>query len=587
MGSRPRLRAFGVAAGIALIFLLATRQLGSDMYSTQPAYRNQVSAFLEGRLALHPSPSALAHDLAWSPSGAGVQQVWGLGVPMWLTPFELVTRLVGQGPFPERVALWFWMTLTFFVLIRAFRRDDEPWWIGGGSVLIVGVLPAFVTMMRGRIGVYEEAAAYAYSAAAILLGGLVAFSRKPTRNRYLLLLLAAGLTGLIRPTVWFYGFATAAIATAVYVKHAGKKVLPILALGAALFVVGGATLYATNKARFGRGSEFGHSLNIEALHGNVYATRFSYPFQRVGLIESSIELIGAMFGRPMGTHHEWYTEDLHVGQSETVRWREYYFTTFSWPYLPLILSGLVLGALAWRKRREERWLLTWAVLGASPLVWFYLHSPSMSSRYLLDLAPAIAALLVIVWRYGAQWMIERTLPRIVAPLILIALWGTAVITGESRGKPVNGRTDRDGARRTAYLPGLMDAVVPQAPAVYDITDPKLETYLDHDGIPPQLYLNGTGWWRPSGRTAPTITLYVSDPKLVEVEVEPADAQVQAKIDLEHLTLVETVPAEKGATLRFAVPDGLTGLHVLFLAFGPDSWINRTKTEIVLRRVRTR
>ncbi|MBA3461253.1 MAG: hypothetical protein H0T46_14915 [Deltaproteobacteria bacterium] len=586
MPSRPRLRALGVAAGIALIFLLATRQLGSDMYSTQPAYRNQVSAFLEGRLAMHPSPGALAHDLAWSPSGAGVQQVWGLGVPMWLTPFDLVARLVGQGPFPERVALWFWMTLTLFVLIRAFRREGEPWWIGGGGVLIVGLLPALVTMFRGRVGVYEEAAAYAYTAAAILLGGVVAFARNPTRNRYLILLLAAGLTGLIRPTVWFYGFATAAIATVIYLQHAGKKALPILALGAVLFVAGGATLYATNVARFGGGSEFGHSLNIEALHGNVYATRFSYPFQRVGLVEAGVELVGGLFGRPTGQHHVYYSSDLHVGQSATPRWREYYFTAYSWPYLPLLIAGLSLGVHAWRKRRDERWIAVWAVIGAAPLLWFYLRSPSLSSRYQLDLGPAFAALLVVVWRYGAQWMLERK-HRIVAPLLLVALWSTAVLTGESRGKGALGRTDREGARRTAYRPGLMTAATPEPPAIYDIADPKLETYLDHDGRPPELYLNGTGWWRPSGSVAPTVTLYISDPKVLEVEVEPADAQVQAKIDLVHLTLVETMPNEKGAKLRFAVPDGMTGLHVLFLAFGPDTWIARPKTEIVLRRVRTR
>ena len=54
--------------------------------------------------------------------------------------------------------------------------------------MIAGLLPAFVTMLRGRLGVYEEAAIYAYGAAMILLGGLVLLGRAPTRSRYLVLL---------------------------------------------------------------------------------------------------------------------------------------------------------------------------------------------------------------------------------------------------------------------------------------------------------------------------------------------------------------------------------------------------------------
>jgi hypothetical protein len=52
----------------------------------------------------------------------------------------------------------------------------------------------------------------------MLLGGVVLFVRAPTRTRYLVLLAAAGLTGLIRPTVWFYGLGTAVVATAIAVS---------------------------------------------------------------------------------------------------------------------------------------------------------------------------------------------------------------------------------------------------------------------------------------------------------------------------------------------------------------------------------
>ncbi len=579
-----RARAAGTAIVVALVFLLATRQLGCRAYSASGAYRAQVDAFLAGRVALSPSPDAIAHDLAWTPGG--VQQVWGLGVPLWQTPFELLARSIGQDPFPDRIAMLAWFALAVFVLFRAFRREGEAWWVGCGSVLITAFLPAFVTMVRGRMGVYEEASFYAYSAALMLLGGLIAFVRAPSRNRYLVLLLAAGLTGLVRPTVWFYGLGTAVLATAIYVRAQGRRILPMVALGIGLFIAGGAALYATNAARFGRGSEFGHRLNIESLSGNIVATRFSYPFERVGWLEASTELVGSLFGRPeRNATRGFYERDLHIGQSDVVRWREYYFTTFSWPYLPVLLGGLLIGVLAWKRREEERWLVAWTILGGLPLAVFYLHSPSISSRYELDLAPAIAALLVIAWRGGARWLLARR-RGVVASVLLIVLWLAAIVTSKTRGRIAADLLDRDTAAaalsRTEPRPH-------ELPGEYALSDPQLESYLDADGKPPELYLNGSGWDRSTGRVAPAMQLYLNDPTFVEVEVEPAGAEVRVAIGLVHLTLASTEPTERGARLHFTLPKGATlpGLQVAFLAFGPDRELDRPQTDVVLRRVRWR
>ena len=576
MAPGTRLRALGVAVVTAAVFLIATRQIGCrGAYSASPAYPAQVDAFLAGQLALSTSPDALAHDLVWT--DCGVQQVWGLGVPLWQTPFELAARAIGQGPFPDRIALLVWITLAWFVLARAFRKDDEPWWLGGGAVLIAALLPAFVAMMRGRMGVYEEAAAYAYTASVMLLGGLVVFARAPSRWRYVVLVAAAGLTGLIRPTVWFYGIGTAALATIIYVRAQGKRALPAIAIGAALFVAGGGALYATNAARFGAGSEFGHRINLEALPGNLVATRFSYPFERAGLVEAGVELAGSLFGRPeRNASRLFYDRELHVGQSDLPRWREYYFTTFSWPYLPLILAGLALGALAWRTKRDERWLAAWAVIGGAPLVWFYLRSPSMSSRYQLDLAPAIVALLVIAWYGAARWAIARRRGTF-APAILGALWLTAIVSTKLRGHVGNDVVDR----RTATL--QRDAIsrslerLHPLPAEYTVTSPE----IDRDGIGDELYLNGAGWNAKTGRVRPGLFFFVEDPQFIEVEVEPADAEVRANLGRDHLAIAERT----GGRIRFAVPADAHGLQVAFFAFGPDTLIDRDETDIVLRRVR--
>ena len=42
--------------------------------------------------------------------------------------------------------------------------------------------------------------------------------------------------------------------------------------------------------------------------------------------------------------------------------REYYFTTYTWVYVPLILLGIVLCAIAWLRFRKPPW-------GRGPDVW--------------------------------------------------------------------------------------------------------------------------------------------------------------------------------------------------------------------------
>lgn len=596
-----RLRALGVAALVAFGLLIGFRQLGAQgAYSAHGTYRAQVDAFLAGRLALTEAPEGLAHDLAWTP--AGVQQVWGLGVPAWLTPFELGARAVGAGPFPDRVALGLWLALMIFVLLRAFRaREDEPWWLGAGSVLLTALLPALVTMLRGRLGVYEEAAAYGYGAATILLGGVVLLARFPSGNRYVLLLLAAGLTGLIRPTVWCYGLATAVIATVIYLRAHGHRTLPIVALGLAAFVAGGSILYTTNAQRFGAGTEFGHRQNLQSLAGNIYATRFSYPFQRAPLGAAALELAGATFDRPETSATKgFYNRGLHRGEADILRWREYYFTTYSWPYVPLLLAGIVFGVLALRRRRARPdtvapYLLAWAVIAAAPLVVFYLRAPFLSSRYLLDLAPAFAALLVIAWRAGALWVTSRGRGAL-ASGVLVALWATALTTSKARGRVAADPTDRVTAAASASTLAWPVLVPRTLPALYELAEPSWIASAT-EPRPHGLYLNGIGWDPATGRVPPATHFFVDDPRFLELDVD-VDGPMGGEVDwaatvrvatgLQHLRLAKIDSAERGWRLRFEPTTSLApGLHVVFVAFGPDTQLDRPYSGFVLRRVRWR
>jgi hypothetical protein len=497
LASGSRLRSLAVAAVTAALLLVVTRQLGpGGCHAPHGYYRAQVDAFLGGRLALTEHPDGLVHDLAWTESG--VQQVWGLGAPAWQTPFEAAGRAVGVSPVPDRIAMLAWLALMIYALHRGFRRRDrEPWWVSAGTVVIAALLPGFVALLRGKLGVYEEAALYAYSAAMMMLGGLACFVRRPTAAGYVLLVGLAGLGGLFRPTVWFYGAATLVVATIVWVHHVrarasvatttrgpgpgagGGRWARAVALGVALFVAGGGLLYATNARRFGRGAEFGHRLNLHSLPGNIMATRFGYPFERASAGQAAAELFGGLFDRPeQRSKRGFYQTGLHLGQQPIPRWREYYFSTYSWPYAPLLVAGLVLAALAWRRRIDAdpaaRWLGPWALLGLLPLLIFYLWSPAISSRYQLDLAPGFVALLAIAWRSFARYARAG-----VAITALLLAWGGAVATSKvtrprTGGGPVSAATAAEAAYRISRpLPAAR-----ALPAGHDADDPAWGTHSD-------------------------------------------------------------------------------------------------------------
>jgi hypothetical protein len=471
-----RVRAVAIGALLAAALLVAGRQITlHGWYAASGAYRAQVDALLAGRTALSDAPEAIQHDLAWTEHG--VQQVWGLGVPLWQLPFEVVGRVVGLRPFPDRIALAAWLALAFAALIRAWWRRDEPW-LGAGCVLIAGLLPPVVTLVRGRLGVYEEAALYSYAAAMILLSGAARVMEGRCRVRYWIVLAAAGASGFIRPTVWFYGLATAIVLSVAWLAAHGRRGIATVAIGAALFAAGGAALYASNAQRFGAGLEFGHRLNLEGLPGNLYATRFSHPAERTSFASAAAEELGALFDRPdKHVRTTFYGRNLHVGQAPIVGWREYYFTTFTWGYVPLLLAGVVLGVLAWRRRDRagpERWLVSWAALAGVPLFIFYLHAPSMSSRYQLDLAPAFVALLLVAWRAFARRARVR-----IAIGVLAAAWLTSIVlarTAEPRSADPVGRAEAE--RAMLAITAVTSYEGRKLPAAYDLTDPWVAADMD-------------------------------------------------------------------------------------------------------------
>jgi hypothetical protein len=650
---RKRALIYAALLGLAVMWLTGAIPRWGQWYSEQPIYRAQAHALLAGRFALSHDPAGLGLDLAWI--DGGVQQVWGLGVPLWLALWEAIGRVIRLTPFPDRLAMLFGVVAMMYVLVRAWLGPGgERSHASRGALLFTALLPGVLTMLRGRVAVYEEAEAYAYGAAMLLLGGVIMMVRRPSTVRYVLLLAFAGATGLIRPTVWFYGAAAAVIATALYIRHRGavRASLGAVALAWGLFLAGGAALYASNAARFGAGGEFGHRVNLGAL----YVTRFANPYEAVPAWTAARELAGGMFTRPeLSAHRGFYDAGIHAGQASTPRWREYYFTTYTWPYAPLLLAGLALGVVAWwparriapgrtgtgdPRWRETRWLVAWAVLGGAPLVVFYLHSPSISSRYYLDLGPAIAVLIVTAWRHAAAALGRGWLGGLAFAgwvlFWLVSMRGARVDRGYLA--PV-GMTAAVASMNRVLDPPATGWQIPDA---YDLADPWLPGSLgerwwcrcwldpagaqacDHTGLapgdgvervpgdrprlieaaretcppevdawlaPPALWGNGPDWDTATGAVAAATYLFVDDPAYVEVEVGPAGPgfapAVRARIQREELALVAAASTARGARLVFAGPRTARyrhGVQLLFLAFGPPDRIDRPTSGYSLLRV---
>ncbi|HEY4242101.1 MAG TPA: hypothetical protein VGM88_19920 [Kofleriaceae bacterium] len=494
--TRRRALLWAALLGLAFVWFTGLIPRWGQWYSEQPYYRAQVHALFDGHLALTDRPEGVTHDVAWI--DGGVQHVWGLGVPLWMSIFEGIGRVIHVSPFPDRVAMLAGIILALYVALRMwFGPGGDRTRASIGAFLIVAFLPGLVAMLRGRVAVYEEADTYAYGCAVLLAGGVMMMIRRPSRARYLLLVAFAGATGLVRPTVWFYGLAATGLATVLWIQYRGsvRRALAVVALGGALFTAGGGALYATNWLRFGAGTEFGHRLNLEDLPGNLYATRFAYPFEHEPIASAAKELAGAMFGEPeehARVGNFYYDKKLARWQSPTARWREYYFTAYTWTYVPLVLVGALLVGFAWlrvrRPRvargpdldRETRWLGAWALLGGLPLLAFYLHSPSVSSRYYLDVGPTFAILVATTWRYVSVRIERRgAVLGTVAFVVFVAWWARETEAFRTR------RMWLSPVRAPAAYVSMMDVVDPPigprgVPDAYDIDDPWVARYIGGD-----------------------------------------------------------------------------------------------------------
>jgi len=596
----------GVAVYYAVLYTLSVlvcSRLLTDWgrwYLQNPWLSAQADAFLHGRLALSHTPRDLDFDLAWAE--CGVHQVWGLGIPLWQLPFELMGRIFGHKGFPEILAFGVAVGLTGWFVIRTWLRNQSLSSLSDRVrlldslpnirvILTLLLFPGFIVVLKSRFAIWEVPIAYLYLYALWLISMLIAFSRKPRTLTYLLICGAAGFGPLIRPTVLAYGMATVVVASVLLWKSvpgaAGtnwswKRFFPSVLLGGCAFAVGIGFLLVTNAVRFGAPLEFGHKLNVQGFYGSVYATRFDYPFRNEKLLDAGMELAGALFMPNEPNTTDFFRQRVVQWQSPTVRFREFYYQPFDCVIAGLVLVGWIAGlfALLLRLRNREAdgsdanrvldeaaMMAIWSLLSAICLVAFYLRAPWITSRYMSDFAPSFACAVAVAWRAWplqkvrhrvAQWMLQLGL------LLLLGLWLSVSLT---KRQPFNGPVVLFGRDFSDAPPKKAEVVPP----------PRWGYTAGEDFKVYNIPFNGTGWNGKSGAASPVVTLFVNNPQCLDLQIEPFNPlsveapPVQAIIGLEKLKLVNRSRIDSMWHLRFEKPRATKyqrGIQPAFIAFGP-------------------
>jgi hypothetical protein len=567
-----------ILAFYAILYAIAMLVLGGatfdHLYAQSPYHRLQADALLRGDLHIGDSLQQMRHDLAWQ--NGEVNHVWGLGIGLWLVPFELLWRLAGYEWFPDRIALG-----VAFALF-AWYSGSTAWKIGVvsrrptfalGFFWLIVLCPAVWTLNQTGGVVYEETSLYACIVSLAILVATVRVACFGERRDFWICAVLAAFSALVRPTHGIYGLSGMLVCSAVLCLRHGQ--LKAVILGNVVFVAGLIFLAITNLSRFGSTTEFGHRLT--ATPGIiVYMTRIDNPMKEATLVQAARELFGTLF---LSKHTKGLRsgEKAVPGQAPYERWRDPYVTTFDVIWAAVCAAGL-LGAITWllstplRNSRSTHviarptsslvaGLLLWGGLSCLALGAFYLRLPTFSYRYLLDFAPAFTALAMLTWFWIARasaWI----------ALSALGAWlGYEIVSS----RIISGSTllrSRDTAV-TALAPSEGSSIS-EFEGCYASPDDPQRTGISY---------NGYGWRAENGRVAsPSVILALDRPEFVEILVGRRVADkgssgrqdvYRAMIDNQFLPLREIRAEGDLLNVRFDVPAMIrarNGDELLFLCF---------------------
>jgi hypothetical protein len=561
------------------------------LYEPSPYHRYQAEALLHGHFYLADSIDAMQPGLAWH--DGHVQHVWGLGIGLWLLPFQAVWHLFGGQMFPDRIALGLAFALLAFFsgstglkLIKQGQRS-----VGLGIIWLAVLCPALWTLTRASQLVFEETVLYSVILSLGILVSLVRVASFGSRMDYVLCCILSAFAVWVRPTHAVYGFGAVLMASLIVCIH--RRCWKEVVLGVAGWGTSLALLAWTNYVRFGSPAEFGHHLTVSS-GCMMYLTRFGNPFHEASVFQAAKELFGLMFlSNPHGANT--FADNLFPGQASFTRWRRLDLTAFDPSYTLLCLAA-VIGTVLWlvwqskKKNGTSVWqqpqgalvlsLLLWSVFSTAALGWFYLYYPAIASRYLFDFSPAFIGFALLVWiLLPVQWNKFTWL--------LLAAWLVYEIT--SAKVPVESPPAKDLPILLA-LPHTHGASLKDFNGIYTPDKHPAETKIAG---------NGYGWESRAGFAADLASVAVDEPKFVELRVserrmlngETASADIyHAQIDGMSLPLRSVMRDGDGLKVAFEIPQQIHDRHqneMLFLCFSDGYGAEERNSERFLYSIQWR
>ncbi len=488
----------------SLVFVLVTGLVESSrrLYSQDQTHRLQTESILDGHLSLQIEPEQMTYDYVYIADT--IQQVWGLGVPILRAPFVSIYTM-----FPDRLILTFYIFIALVLVFRLGYNLSGNIWRGVVTQYVaLFMLPVFSVAMT-RFIVYEETIFYGYLAT-ISLGSLL-YPLPLSKRRIICVAVLAGFVGFIRPTLVLYGL------VAMFIAVWNERSLRIRVGAVTIFGIGVGLLLFTNLLRFGAPLEFGHSLNVDTVSYNNYSLKFDYPFRNVGVSEAWLELAGAFV---LGKHGEgdMFDTGLVYGESDTVRWRSFYSAPFGIILSLLTVTSVVVFATRFRTRRKYWGIYFYGIVSSCLLVLFYLNSPSISSRYMVDFAPAVFMILL-----GFVFS-SRNIKAILFVVVLVVTLGAY---GEF-----------DPARRS-----------------WSREVDQKQAYLDRSAHGLGLFASNTGI-HDDGTFDAAILVYARHPKFVELVLSPdCDSELEhleAKLSHDQYLPQISVPNNQNIVARFEI-----------------------------------
>jgi len=406
MKNRRSFLTTGILSTVVCAIIVCTTQFipaWGVWYSVEDSYLLQLDSLLKGQLALTPNIAASVVDWAW---GTAFHQIWGLGTPLLLLPFEALYRLFGAPFSPINLVYLIYLFATVTFVVYAIKKGPlRQLGFGqqtGAAALIAAVVflnGGHLSLLTSHFSVYHQAIAFGFIAAIALLFLTLRIYDSPSPAWLYGLAFWAGFVVNVRATLAAAGAASALIALPRWWRATAiQKLLCVL-----LFAAGPAFLLTTNWLRFWSPFEFGHLLCLSGDTSGFHQMRFDAAMKYATWTQAAGELFGMLFTK---------STDPFTGEhllAPFFRNRTLKFWPFNIFDLVLVLWALAYLGLYVAKRkirlagetsRAAVILTAWSLFVFVSLFAFYSRNHSIFSRYLADFSATIAALEVALVLYA-------------------------------------------------------------------------------------------------------------------------------------------------------------------------------------------